>query len=351
MSAGGRKIFLGGLTKTTTTDQLFDAFGEFGQVVDAVVMERNGHPRGFGFVTFKDKASVGKVIAAGVTIDGREVDLKRAVPEEEMVFCPSKVFVGGLSQSVDKSALKQHFEAFGEVRDAVVMMDRATSRSRGFGFVRFATAEGVEAALRTPHLLDGQWIDVKRAQPADALPPPKYPRTRAEEQQAQIQTKPMKAEKKREPRGLTTPKRSAAVAAPVVPQATDMAAQMAMWNYINLQQQQQMWAAMNAATATPFGFPPVPSVPPFNADINALLATISAPVAQKPKKDEEPVESTAKSSPFGDLSNVLESALASPAKSPSKSPTRPPTMSPVVVDAENVPGMVGNANPALPVVA
>jgi len=350
MSAGGRKIFLGGLTKTTTTDQLFDAFGEFGQVVDAVVMERNGHPRGFGFVTFKDKASVGKVIAAGVTIDGREVDLKRAVPEEEMVFCPSKVFVGGLSQSVDKSALKQHFEAFGEVRDAVVMMDRATSRSRGFGFVRFATAEGVEAALRTPHLLDGQWIDVKRAQPADALPPPKYPRTRAEEamDRAQIQAKPTKAEKKR-PAGQTTPKRpTPAVAAPVVPQAYDMAAQMAMMNWVSMQQQQQMWAAMTAASATPFGYPPVPSVPPFNADINALLATISAPVAEKPKKVEEPVE-TAKTSPFGDLSNVLESALASPAKSPSKSPTRPRAMSPEIVDSENE--NAGNANPALPVVA
>jgi len=66
------------------------------------------------------------------------------------------------------------------VKDAVVMMDRATSRSRGFGFVRFATSEGVDAALATPHLLDGQWIDVKRAQPADSLPTPKYPRTRAE---------------------------------------------------------------------------------------------------------------------------------------------------------------------------
>jgi hypothetical protein len=158
---------------------------------------------------------------------------------------------------------------------------------------------------------------------------------------AQAQVKPAKVEKKRPV--ATTPKRPTP-AAPAVPQAPDMAAQMAMWSWVSMQQQQQMWAAMNA---TPFGYPPVPTVPPFNADINALLATISAPVAQKPKKDEEPVESTAKTSPFGDLSNVLESALASPAKSPSKSPTRPRAMSPDV-DAENA---AGNANPALPVVA
>ena len=55
--------------------------------------------------------------------------MQQILPE---VFCPSKVFVGGLSQAVDKQALKQHFEAFGEVKDAVVMIDRQTGRSRGF---------------------------------------------------------------------------------------------------------------------------------------------------------------------------------------------------------------------------
>ena len=45
--------------------------------------------------------------------------MQQILPE---VFCPSKVFVGGLSQAVDKQALKQHFEAFGEVKDAVVMI-------------------------------------------------------------------------------------------------------------------------------------------------------------------------------------------------------------------------------------
>lgn len=329
MSAGGRKIFLGGLTKTTTTDQLFESFGVFGQVVDAVVMERNGHPRGFGFVTYKEKSSVGKAIAAGVIIDGREVDLKRAVPEEEMVFCPSKVFVGGLSQSVDKQMLKQHFEAFGEVRDAVVMMDRATSRSRGFGFVRFATAEGVEAALRTPHLLDGQWIDVKRAQPADALPPPKYPRTRAEEEVAP----PMKPK--------VDKKRSAVKRAPEVPMAPDMTTQIAMFNWLSMQQQSNMafqYAQWNAAA--PFGFPPVEA--PLNADISALLATISAPMVAKPDVAQDVLQP--KTSPFGDLSNVLETALASPTKSPSKSPTRFPSTSPMHRDSENL----SNA-PVLPV--
>merc|ERR1719387_610575 len=102
-----------------------------------------------------------------------------------MEFAPTKVFVGGLSQSVDRAALKAHFEKFGDVRDCVVMMDRSTGRSRGFGFVRFSAPEAVEAVLSAPQVLEGQVVDCKRAQPADALPPPKNPRSRGEEERRQ----------------------------------------------------------------------------------------------------------------------------------------------------------------------
>jgi len=139
--------------------------------VDAVVMERNGNPRGFGFVTFKEKSALESVLAEGVMIDGREVDIKRAVPEEEMAVASSKVFVGGLPQTVDKQALQEHFEQFGEVRDAVVMVDRTTGRSRGFGFVRFNSPDAVERVIASPQELGGQPVDVKRAEPADTLPP------------------------------------------------------------------------------------------------------------------------------------------------------------------------------------
>jgi RNA recognition motif-containing protein len=269
MSAAGRKLFLGGLTKSTTTDMLFETFSQFGQVVDAVVMEKNGHPRGFGFVTFKDKATITEVLAAGVTIDGREVDLKRAVPEEDMVFCPTKVFVGGLSQTVDKAALKQHFEAYGEVKDAVVMIDRATSRSRGFGFVRFATSEGVEAALATPHLLDGQWIDVKRAQPADTLPDPKSSRAKDEE-------------KPSEPRTTFQPRPQAAEfhPQPSFPQFTPPSAELQAYMAGMAQSYAAMAQGFNPMAMGMFGGmgfcpQPYPQMPmPASTDIPALLASM-----------------------------------------------------------------------------
>ena len=53
-----------------------------------------------------------------------------------------------------KSALRQRSEAGVEVRNTWVALDHATSRSRCYGSVLFATAEGAAAALRTPHWLD-----------------------------------------------------------------------------------------------------------------------------------------------------------------------------------------------------
>lgn len=48
-----------------------------------------------------------------------------------------KIFVGGLATSVTEDAFRDYFQKFGNVTDAVVMMDRNTQRSRGFGFITF----------------------------------------------------------------------------------------------------------------------------------------------------------------------------------------------------------------------
>ena len=52
---------------------------------------------------------------------------------------PRKVFVGGLASSVNDDGLRDYFEGLGigGVAEAIVMMDKDTLRSRGFGFVTF----------------------------------------------------------------------------------------------------------------------------------------------------------------------------------------------------------------------
>ncbi|CAO2656750.1 Nn.00g055530.m01.CDS01 [Neocucurbitaria sp. VM-36] len=60
----------------------------------------------------------------------------------------SKLFIGGLAWHTDDQALRQKFEEFGQVEEAVVVKDRDTGRSRGFGFVRYANDSEADAAMQ-----------------------------------------------------------------------------------------------------------------------------------------------------------------------------------------------------------
>eukprot|EP00164_Ancoracysta_twista_P002675 GFYU01003558.1.p1 GENE.GFYU01003558.1~~GFYU01003558.1.p1 ORF type:complete len:320 (+),score=78.02 GFYU01003558.1:162-1121(+) len=51
------------------------------------------------------------------------------------------VFVGGISWKADESALRAFFSEYGEVVDCKIIMDRATGKSKGYGFVSFGDAE------------------------------------------------------------------------------------------------------------------------------------------------------------------------------------------------------------------
>ncbi|CAD0024965.1 unnamed protein product [Aureobasidium pullulans] len=60
----------------------------------------------------------------------------------------SKLFIGGLAWHTDDVALRSKFEEFGAVEEAVVVKDRDTGRSRGFGFVRFSNEDEADAAIK-----------------------------------------------------------------------------------------------------------------------------------------------------------------------------------------------------------
>ena len=67
-----------------------------------------------------------------------------------------KLFIGGLNYSTTDETLKDFFSKFGELVDCVVMKFRDTKRSRGFGFVTYATIEMVDECQRNrPHTIDG----------------------------------------------------------------------------------------------------------------------------------------------------------------------------------------------------
>ncbi|OQD69594.1 hypothetical protein PENPOL_c002G06419 [Penicillium polonicum] len=77
----------------------------------------------------------------------------------------SKLFVHGLSWHTSDDTLREGFQQFGEIQEAIVVKDRATLRSRGFGFVRFATDAEADAALEAMNNqeFDGRVIRVDKA--------------------------------------------------------------------------------------------------------------------------------------------------------------------------------------------
>jgi len=76
-----------------------------------------------------------------------------------------KLFVGGLSWQTSEDALKEYFESLDiDVEKVIIMRDKVTGRSRGFGFVNVKRIEDVDRAVNTKlHL--GRKIEAKRAIP------------------------------------------------------------------------------------------------------------------------------------------------------------------------------------------
>uniref|UniRef100_A0ACD5X0K7 Uncharacterized protein n=1 Tax=Avena sativa TaxID=4498 RepID=A0ACD5X0K7_AVESA len=58
----------------------------------------------------------------------------------------TKVFVGGLAWETHKDTLREHFERFGEILEAVIISDKLTGRSKGYGFVTFKAADAAKKA-------------------------------------------------------------------------------------------------------------------------------------------------------------------------------------------------------------
>ena len=83
-----------------------------------------------------------------------------------------KLYVGGLSYSSTESSLKDAFSQAGTVVSAIIIMDKMTGRSKGFGFVEMTTEEEATAAIEmfNGKELDGRTITVNEARPQEDRP-------------------------------------------------------------------------------------------------------------------------------------------------------------------------------------
>ncbi|CAE8597156.1 unnamed protein product, partial [Polarella glacialis] len=167
--------------------------------------KQTGRSRGFGFCTFTIAAQVQAVldlVARGEQhlVDGKMVEVKlceakgsappasgsapfasssplqqrsrqSAAPQWPGVpfgkglgsaaSTPGKIFVGGLPQSCLDDTLQLFSQQFGNVVECKVMMDTATGRSRGFGYVTFDSTQAVDLALANAanNMIEGKLVD------------------------------------------------------------------------------------------------------------------------------------------------------------------------------------------------
>ncbi|XP_052196144.1 heterogeneous nuclear ribonucleoprotein 1-like [Diospyros lotus] len=192
------KLFVGGISQETTEETLKEHFGKYGTVLNSEIIVEwgSGKGRGFGFITFEDHSVISQVLSDEHVILGRTVEVKLAKPKGEKhqnqhylyhqqqsnatssnncngnynrPLSRKKIFVGGLPPNLTDEEFKNYFERFGVVTDGVVMRDKLTSKSRGFGFITFDSEEVANNVLKDKfHELNQKHVEVKRAEPKEA---------------------------------------------------------------------------------------------------------------------------------------------------------------------------------------
>ncbi len=78
-----------------------------------------------------------------------------------------KLYVGNLSYDTTDEGLKSHFSQAGTVADAIIIMDKMTGRSKGFGFVEMSTEEEAQKAVE---MFDGKELDGRELRVNEARP-------------------------------------------------------------------------------------------------------------------------------------------------------------------------------------
>ncbi|CAF1251305.1 unnamed protein product [Adineta steineri] len=169
-----RKVFIGSLSYRIDEGAFREYWTQYGTVLDATILrDREGHSRGFGFVTFENSSSVDALMQARPhTLDNRIVEPKRAVPREEshkadMQSTVKKIYLGGVKEPLTEDDLKDYFSKYGTITDTVITKDRE-GQYRGFAFIEFNDYDSVDRiVLEKNHTICGQQLDVQKAQSKD----------------------------------------------------------------------------------------------------------------------------------------------------------------------------------------
>lgn len=168
------RLYVGNLPFSMTPSQLSEIFAEAGKVANVeIVYDRvTDRSRGFAFVTMGSVEEAKEAIRLfdGSQVGGRTVkvnfpEVPRGGEREVMsskirstyqgfVDSPHKLYASNLSWNLTSQGLKDAFADQPGFLSAKVIYDRASGRSRGFGFITFSSAEAMNNALDTMNEVD-----------------------------------------------------------------------------------------------------------------------------------------------------------------------------------------------------
>ncbi|CCD71136.1 Heterogeneous nuclear ribonucleoprotein A1 [Caenorhabditis elegans] len=153
-------------------------YSQFGEITDIIVMRdpTTKRSRGFGFVTFSGKTEVDAAMKQRPhIIDGKTVDPKRAVPRDDKNRSESNVstkrlYVSGVREDHTEDMLTEYFTKYGTVTKSEIILDKATQKPRGFGFVTFDDHDSVDqCVLQKSHMVNGHRCDVRKGLSKDEM--------------------------------------------------------------------------------------------------------------------------------------------------------------------------------------
>ncbi|KAL9274272.1 33 kDa ribonucleoprotein, chloroplastic-like protein [Drosera capensis] len=153
----GTKLYFGNLPWNFDSATLAGIVQEYAdpELVEVLYDRESGKSRGYAFVTMGSVEDCHKVIKNldNTEVGGRSLRVNFAdKPRPKEPFFPEtdhRLFIGNLTWSVTSNMLREAFKGVGEVVGARVIYDGETGRSRGYGFVSFATKEAMDAALES----------------------------------------------------------------------------------------------------------------------------------------------------------------------------------------------------------
>lgn len=172
-----RKLFAGGLDRNTSDETFRQHFEQFGVIVDLVIIrdKNSQQSKGFGFVTYDHSEAVKNALDARPhIIDGRNVEVKRAIPREENTASAhqrtKKLFIGGLPVNITEDEIINYlnttYESHGSVKKCEVIRNKETGEVRGFGFLEVSTEDMADLIIikEAKPTIAGKKVEIKKCE-------------------------------------------------------------------------------------------------------------------------------------------------------------------------------------------